>query len=249
MTVRIVTNAYWATSYKKASSVIQKLYTSGLREINYSTGDEHQKWVPYDNIAYAILATMDTDLTCIINIESHDNSSFLCEKLIRDDRLSKYLDPFEKGPKLQIKNGVWVSLNKKEDLSYKKFTIDKNTTGCKSLFSTISINPYSNLLACCGLFCENISCFRLGNLKQRNLKEMYESQFNDFMKIWLYVEGPYTILEYVSKKRGLTIRKNILHDCSFCAEIFKDSENINCIIKNRKEIIPRVMLKYNLLIK
>ena len=39
--VRIVTNGYWAKSYRIAFNKLQKLKNAGLYEINFSTGDDH----------------------------------------------------------------------------------------------------------------------------------------------------------------------------------------------------------------
>ena len=61
---------------------------------------------------------------------------------------------------------------------------------CENIFKTISINPYSQLLSCCGLTVEYNKFLKLGNLQKNSLKSLYESQFHDLYKIWLYVDGP-----------------------------------------------------------
>jgi len=38
---RVVTNAFWATSFEKSYDRLTKLWNRGLTEINFSTGDEH----------------------------------------------------------------------------------------------------------------------------------------------------------------------------------------------------------------
>ncbi|MCU0492603.1 MAG: radical SAM protein [Chloroflexaceae bacterium] len=43
---RIVTNAYWATSYERARSVLTNMQEAGLSEINYSCDDFHQEFIP-----------------------------------------------------------------------------------------------------------------------------------------------------------------------------------------------------------
>lgn len=56
LSTRIVTNAFWATSYKDAYSTITELKKAGLKEINFSTGDDHRKWVPLKNVRNAAVA-------------------------------------------------------------------------------------------------------------------------------------------------------------------------------------------------
>ena len=48
--VRVVTNGYWAKSYQEAYDILSNLRNKGLREINFSTGDEHLQRVDYENI-------------------------------------------------------------------------------------------------------------------------------------------------------------------------------------------------------
>ncbi|MFI3297910.1 MAG: hypothetical protein R3Y59_09875 [bacterium] len=75
------------------------------------------------------------------------------------------------------------------------------------------------------------------------MDELYEMQFYDLVKIWLYTEGAHAVLKYIYNKRGID-RRIIGHSCYVCAEIFKDTENIQCIKDNYQEIMPSVMFKY-----
>src|SRR5258707_4251089 len=51
---RLVTNAHWATNEQEATHRVRDLVDAGLKEINYSTGDEHLKYIPLDNVVYGI---------------------------------------------------------------------------------------------------------------------------------------------------------------------------------------------------
>lgn len=68
LSTRIVTNAFWATSYKIAMDIVKRLVDCGLKEINFSTGDEHQKSVPLRNVRNASVASARLGLVPIINI-------------------------------------------------------------------------------------------------------------------------------------------------------------------------------------
>ena len=248
--VRVVTNGYWATSLEKAHSVLNRLQMAGLKEINFSTGDDHQKWVPYDNVVYGSIAAIDNQLTCLINVETHDQASFQSKSFYEDNRLKDYFS-LKRPNHLMISNGVWMPFvhTNDNDIKYDNIKLDDcEIKGCHSLFSTIAINPYANMLACCGLTCEYIPFLRLGNVEKQSIKELYERQFSDFLKIWLYTEGPYAILEYIYRKRGLVFSIKG-HICSICAELFKDRKNIQCMMDNCNEVAPSVLFKYNMLLK
>lgn len=246
--VRIVTNGYWAKTYEDAYDILSNLRNKGLKELNFSTGDDHQEWVDYENIVNGCMAAMDLGLTCFVNVEIHDNCSFNGDMLQNDPRLVDYFDVTKYSKPLRIERGIWIPFVENNNISYDKLNQkeDLNKKRCSSLFTTLPITPYSQLMSCCGLTCEYITPFRLGNLQNKTIKELYESQFRDFLKIWLFVDGPYAVLQYLYDKRG--IKRNLKgHICYMCAEIFKDENNIKYINDNYDTIMPSIMLKYLLL--
>lgn len=251
--VRVVTNGYWAKSYKIAYEKLRKLIDAGLYEINFSTGDDHLEWVSYDNIVYGCMAASDLGITCVVNVEKHDKSIFKAETFFEDERLKPYLFPDQNQPPkplLKIESGVWIKFNKDSDISYNDMIVyNENSKGCTSLFNTIAINPYSQMIACCGLTSEYILPLRLGSIHDNDIKYLYESQFNDFLKIWLFIEGPMSILKFIYAKRNIPFGFITGHICHICAEIFKDPENIAILQKYYKEMLSQVLLKYNLYTK
>lgn len=250
--VRVVTNGYWAKTYQEAYDILLNLRNTGLKEINFSTGDEHQQWVDYENIVNGCMASMDLGLTCLINVESHDNCSFNGDRFRKDSRLIDYFDKLKYENTLGIERGIWIPfVYNDSNISYEKIGgLNENLCQkrCNSLFTTLAITPYSQLMACCGLTCEYIVPFRLGDLRCKTMKELYEIQFHDFLKIWLFAEGPYFVLRHIYDKRGID-KKITGHTCYMCAEIFKDEENIRYIQDNYSEIMPTIMFKYFLLKK
>lgn len=246
---RIVTNGYWAKTYNEAYTILQKLRNSGLNEINFSTGDDHQEWIPYDNIVNGCMASMDLGLTCLVNVETHDSSKFTGDIFQQDHRLVTYFDISKYKHPLKIEQGVWIPFDKKTSVSYEKIQNKEDVNNrCSSLFNTIPINPYSNMSSCCGLPSEHIIPLRLGNLENRSVKELYESQFEDLLKIWIFLDGPHKVIKFIYNQRG--IKKNVFgHICSACSEIFKDNDNIQWVKDHYSEIMPSIMFKYIMLKK
>jgi MoaA/NifB/PqqE/SkfB family radical SAM enzyme len=252
--VRVVTNGYWAKSFKKSYTRLKKLAEQGLKEVNISTGDEHLEWVSYDNIVYAIAASLRLDLTTVINIETSPISDFTFKRLKEDPRLIKYFKKYGNN-KLKILNSVWMPFTKsseKEMNDNKK--IKKNSIylrkRCTSLFSTISINPFHQVNACCGLTSEYTPYLKLGSAKKWTLKELYEYQFNDFLKIWLFNEGPQKIMEFISEiEPQKRIDTTGWHICQICAELFRDKEKIAIIQQNYNKVYSNILLKHSFQIK
>jgi MoaA/NifB/PqqE/SkfB family radical SAM enzyme len=253
--VRVVTNAYWAISVKNAYFRLKDLVNVGLQELNISTGDEHQKWVPYDNIIFAITAAMELNLLTVVNVETSKISQFNINQLKTDYRLDKYKHLFEK--KLIIIGGVWMpfvkstefELNSSEKRQEKQIIWQEKIGRCTSLFNTISIHPTHYMNACCGLTSEYIPYLRLGSLKKNPIKFLYEYQFQDFLKIWLFTEGPKNILDFCFKKRDMpmfNVQRGI-HICQICIEIFREKQNITILQQNYEELFSNVMFKYSIL--
>ncbi|MDR2685051.1 MAG: radical SAM/SPASM domain-containing protein, partial [Prevotellaceae bacterium] len=248
LVVRIVTNGYWAKSFKKAYLKLEKLKKLGLKEFNLSTGDAHQKFVPFDNIVYAIVAALKLELTTVVNVETNEIAKFSAETLKEDIRLKEYLE----NKKLIILNGIWMPFKKSTEEELNTAISDKPIPKinakkrCKSLFNTIAISPKHYINACCGLTSEYTNYLKLGNAKKHSLKYLYEYQFQDFLKIWLFTDGPQKILDFIfttdpSKK----IDTRGWHICKICAEIFKDKEKIKIIQKNYHKIFSSVMFNYS----
>lgn len=238
---RVVTNAYWASSYKAAMNHLAPLVEAGLTEINFSTGDEHSKFVKKENIVNAVLAAHHFKLkTILISVESPPNAT-LTSSYFREH--PSLVELFEKN-QIECIDASWISF--KEDKETFRFGLhSKNRRPCGNIFTGIFINPYSQMLACCGLTVEYNKFLKLGNLNQHSIKELYEKQFDDLFKVWLYTEGPLVIYEKVMKARNLTPRA-LSHECAYCMELIREPENIETIKNIIQKELPSMLFSYNI---
>lgn len=202
LSVRIVTNGFWAATYRIAYKTINILMASGLKEINFSTGDDHQKWIPFNRIRNAAVAAARLGLNPIINIETPDNDSHRTLRQISKDKIffKLILDG-----KIKIERGIWMDFSKEKSNVPHNNSVTKRFDRCLNLFNIIPINPYGEVLACCGLTSEQNPFLRIGNINKATIKSIYEFSFNDVMKIWLYVEGPAKIIQYICQRKKNTL--------------------------------------------
>lgn len=223
---RIVTNGFWASSKEKAYNILEKCKDAGLDEINFSTGDDHLSFVPIKNITNAIFSALSLDITTVVNIESGKGREFDRKKLLEKLDTS-FLST--KSNRFSIINGMWMpftqeSLNALQPINKEYYhpAMDR----CTNLFSGITISPNCHLLACCGLPVKYIKYLDLGNLYKNDVKDLFLHQFNDFLKIWLFVEGPYKILLFVEKvlKNEVPELKVLSHMCFYCACLFTNQK-------------------------
>lgn len=148
-----------------------------------------------------------------------------------------------------LERGIWMPFAKD---SYKRITYDnmlmaKHYERCTSLFNVIPINPYGEILACCGLTCENNRYLRLGNIRERPIKEIYESSFCGLLKISLFVDGPSKMLDLVEKLKCTEVKERGVHICDICRSLFMDNKNIELLKENYDKFATNIILKYQLL--
>lgn len=246
LSTRIVTNAHWAISEESASKILNSLKKNGLREINFSTGDNHQKYVPMQNIVNAARVAIQLNFSnVIIGIENHPNSKCNEGTLKKHPLLQQYIDSGQ----LQLISGPWMNFLKDKVDLYEN-GIDKITVGlcdrCDKLFQTITINPYSQLLACCGLTVEYNKFLKLGNLKEHNLRELYDFQFNDIFLLWLYTYGPKYIYEKIQTEKGNKIR-HFTHPCAYCIEVMSNSSDRDIIHKILQKELPQIIFRLEMI--
>ena len=83
-----------------------------------------------------------------------------------------------------------------------------------------------------------------------DIRAAYECQFDDFLKIWLFTEGPYRILSFIANKIGkIPELEYNFHMCFLCASIFCNEKYLNVLQEHYKEVYSSILLKYFLLIK
>lgn len=251
---RVVTNGFWAKSKEIAQNILSQCKNAGLSEINFSTGDDHLEYIPIEYVKNGVEASVKLNLTVVLNIESGKDRSFNIDEFVKDERISQFLcTEGAKLPKLTIINGVWMPFTK-ESLKYlQPMDIDvfhPCKDRCKNLFTSITISPTNRMLACCGLPVLYLRHLDLGNLKKYSIKALYNKQFDDFIKIWLFVDGPYKILSFIGKKLNRIIPecKVVSHTCFYCAVLFTNTIYLKTAQKFYNEIFSSIMLRYSFLI-
>ncbi|MCG2725821.1 MAG: hypothetical protein L6420_06125 [Elusimicrobia bacterium] len=235
---RCVTNGYWANTLDNAFSVLKKLKEAGLTEINFSAGFAHNKYVPIDFVVNGIVASARLNITTVVSIESNSKFNekvFLGSKEYRDF-IYKYP---EKSKLIKIISTGW-SLLKKKDRKYNVLSIDK---GCETILDTILVTPDFKIKSCCGLYVNRIKEMDIGKASI-NFDKPYYEQFDDFLKIWIKVEGPIKIIRYISSLEADLDEPVFNHICEACLYIYSNKTFRKAIAKHYKNKIEDVVFKF-----
>ncbi len=226
---------------------MRPLVDAGLTELNISTGDNHQEYVPFEYVVNGFKAAYDLGIRSMaISVESPPNADFTSEVVKNHPFLSSLINEGV----LFLIDASWMRFST-DECAYegaKSFLIENFETHkpCKHIFDNIAINPYSQMLACCGLTVEYNKYLKLGKISDdSSISDLYYSQFSDLFKFWLYVDGPAVIYDKVADMRKIE-KKEFPHECQYCIELVHDEDNIDIIKKLLEKELPGIIFRHSI---
>jgi hypothetical protein len=250
---RCVTNGYWAETPEAARARVRALAAQGLKELNVSTGDFHQRWVPIERVGFAAEAAVAEGLQTVVMVEVFEDRRFNGTSLIDTPSIRRIIDKPELKQRFQIVESPWMS--NKPDVGVAQppdrlmSCANMNLSGgCTSVLSSIVIAPSEYLIACCGLAHEQIPAMRLGSLRNRSFADLIEQARADVLKQWIMVEGPQKILQWAAgKDPSIEWEEKYAHICDACRRLHSDRRVLEIIARHVKEEVADIMLRFNML--
>jgi len=238
---RCVTNGYWAKSKKDAIDRLDNLKNAGLTEINFSTGDEHQQYVPLDSVINGVEAGVNLGMSTVVVIEGHLKSKFNASTFYQHSDVIALSKTAAAQKLLHVMSNVWVC---NDTICGRE---QKKTKGCVNILDTFAITPDQHLVSCCGLAVMDIKEMDMGKLENGNIGALYSNQLNDFMKIWLRVDGPEAIIKFAKEKVPELNISILPHSCQNCALIFNNPIVKNILREHFLEKVPDVLFRLALI--
>lgn len=239
---RIVSNGSWAKTQRSANDVASKLVEAGITEMNISTGVDHQEWVPLQSVANGALALTKKNIQTLITVESDTETSGCMNALRQNDVV---LEAMRTGY-LQVRGNSWMPFQSTAEKRIRNFDERSLETGCSQIFGTIVVTPHDNLSACCGLTLEHIPEMRLGKNDGENMRSLYEKQADDFLKFWIHVDGPYSIVKRVLGEEATPLLDGVSHICQACAILHKTPAVRERLAADYAKFVPEVMTRFGL---
>lgn len=238
---RCVSNGYWGKKEAFARRTARNLLESGVDEINISTGLDHAKWVDIGAVVSAAIAVADLGIFSLITVEQDSSDSDVLNVLRNDNKLASYLE----AGKVHIQSNSWISFNEKstprvEAMNRRQLLL----RGCEQLFENCTFTPNKEVSGCCGLTFEYIPEMLIAREKHDELTKAYSCQADDFMKIWLKVDGPYRILESAIGSEHPDLLGSISHPCHACAILHQNAEIRERVMKSHPAHLERVLRSF-----
>jgi hypothetical protein len=236
---RIVSNGSWAKRMERARQTCTRLHGAGLSELNLSTGRDHQAWVAQDSVINAAEAAVDTGLRVLVTIET-DTAESRCLAAMRSDaRVARLAE----NPLFGLQSNYWMPFHGGAPAREQTPDLEQLRKGCSQVFENVVVTPRDEVSACCGLTFEHIPEMRLGKCSGANLAETYRQQGEDFLKHWLKVDGPYSIIERLLGDRAKTVLDGVVHQCQACAILHQDPDIRAELLQRHAEFVPDVMTR------
>ncbi|MGU9544517.1 MULTISPECIES: radical SAM protein [Bacillus cereus group] len=240
LAVRLVTNAHWAVNQRVSDKRLSEFASAGLTEINFSTGDQHSRFVPISNIIHATKSSVKYGIPVSIMVETIKGSS------VTKDFIESFPDFIElrlmyPNSFVKIFESPWMPLSPEERNEYPDgMAINQlnlpRVRGCDSILKTTTIQADGRIGACCGLGMRQIPELQLGHIDDISIAEAERISSRDFLKRWIKIEGPERILAWTSKHNSNIKWENMYaHRCQACVRIYTDPDCRKVIEEHHQE--------------
>lgn len=226
---RLVTNAWWAKSEGMARKTLASLKAAGLKEINFSTGDEHARFVSLDCIARAVLGSIAIGLHPYVMVEMRRAAGVTKESVLS---VICAMDPSWSNADATFIESPWTPLNPAVMGDY----VDNQRAnksnlaargGCDSLFSTPTLQADGSMAICCGIGMQQLETLRMGYFDMRDISfsEICASAELDLVKLMVKHFGPEQTIAMASEFNSKIVWEDLYaHKCQACIRLFSDKE-------------------------
>ncbi|HVF06722.1 MAG TPA: radical SAM protein [Frankiaceae bacterium] len=248
LSTRCVTNGYWAKSVSHGRRRIRELADAGLKELNVSTGDFHQRWVAQETVVNAACLGVEAGFAdTLVLVELQRERRVTRRDIESDPRIAALLAG--SGGRFRVLESPWMPTDLHETIAQPEHRMLSRRTlhlrgGCDSVLRTIVVTPSHRLGFCCGLTREQIPELNT-DWDGGPLDPLLEVGGRDLMKIWLYVDGPERILAWAaSKEPRIEWEDRYAHHCQACLALFADPLVRDTIRAHFTERVDDVLLRY-----
>ncbi|MEV4254265.1 radical SAM protein [Spirillospora sp. NPDC049652] len=227
LATRLVTNGHWARGPDRARRKIEDFVSAGLDEINFSTGDQHVRFVPLQRVLDGMHASLAGGLRVALMVEITDRRRVTAESIRETPGYVALSRRFPDSP-VSIYESPWMPLSPKEAAPYPDgLTANARNvaqrSGCDSILTTTTVQADGSITACCGLGMQDIPELRIGDIRSTPLSQADRAAGEDFLKRWIRVEGPERILAWAATHDPDIEWENMYaHRCQACLRLYQD---------------------------
>lgn len=248
LATRCVTNGYWAKRLEHGRRRLLALREAGLTELNISTGDYHQRFVDQQTVVNAACLSVELGMKdTLIMVELQRERRVTAAGLAADPRITRLLA--HDSHRFHLIESPWMPMNVGHVIEQPpERMLNRSTvhlrTGCDSILTTSVLTPDRAFGFCCGLTREQIPEMN-APWQENSFDTLMEQASQDFMKIWLSIDGPERILAWAaSKNSDIQWENRYSHHCHACLALFADPLVRATISAHYRDRIDDVLIRY-----
>jgi hypothetical protein len=236
--VRTVSNGFWGKSLRAARRLMAEAREAGLSELNLSTGRDHAKFVPVTSVVNAAQAAVEAGVLTFMTVEEDAADSGITDALTQDPTLVRLGRDF---PNLfRIGVNTWMKFTDSHQKRNPERLKKMQFGGCHNLLTTLVATPTGRVKACCGLTSEYIPELTIGDVANEDWRAMHAKATNDFVKVWLFTDGPVEILRKLGFGSG-----EFEHHCQACAFLHRDKAAREALVERSTQHMEDVLIRFH----
>jgi len=259
---RIVTNASWAINDKKARRKIEELRWAGLRELNISADDQHEPFVPFDNIIRAWHAAKGRGFSSVVIANCYGPDSRITPDFIEDktgERLERRFDgagstqplpaPAADGTVYMISNSLTQHLGRAHnelpstDIIYPD-SQNELEGGCPWAVNSPALTAGNHLAVCCGIEAHGNAVLDLGDIGETSFAELIEQADQDVLLNAIALMGPMYLKRVIQAyDPSVAFRERYGSVCQVCEDIVTRTDTLRALSMCMPGLAAQVIAK------
>jgi hypothetical protein len=217
---RVVTSAYFGKHEETARKRLEEVRSAGLDEMTISWDDFHEAFVAFDAVATVFRLARELGIRVGINVVQARDSFWTAA------RVRERLGLPEDSPECIGETPLNHTGRAETDLTEAGLRPKRYLGPCPYVLTGPTLSAKNKLLACCGVIPHTDALTLDPDFRPENLNAAIEKGLRSPLLNWLYLRGPYAIMEYVSARFGVAIpaKESIGGNCEACKLLFETPE-------------------------
>lgn len=257
---RMVTNASWAVTPKKAHYMLISLREAGLREINFSVDDYHLPYISFEKVENAWFASKGLGFQSVVLANCWGDRSTLTPQYIMDrlgEELPQRFDdegdslpiasPSSDGTIYMLSNSTIQNIGRSHeeldsaDIPYPDSQEVLNV-GCPWAVKSAALSPKNHLVSCCGIEAENNEVLDFGDASSTPASELVRFADNQVIVNAISIFGLVYLKNFIQERNSnIPFREKYASVCEVCEHIVTRPECVEVLRQNSGELAANVL--------
>jgi len=213
---RVVTSGYFGRTPKAAARRLGEVVDAGLDELSISWDDFHEEFVDFRTVRNVAAAARQFDLLVAVNVVQTAESRWTAARVRKE--LGVQVDD------VVMESPVNLTGRAERELADEPLREDRALGPCPYVLTGPTLSAKGKLLACCGVIPDTERLVIDPEFRPDKLDADLAEARSSVLFSWLYLRGPYAILQWLNENYGVEIPPPELvgGNCQACKHLFED---------------------------